>query len=270
MDGGAIEAYRRHPNPEWLDGNVAVHAIVGTPETTAQVDPLRLTRALVDRAVAGGATLVTGVVDGLDRGSDGAVRGVSVDGSLLPADVVVLALGPWTRAAAAWVPLPEVHGLKGASITLAAEIPAQAVFSDFLAHDGRRRAPEIYPRPGGEVYVNGYPEHDPLPDDPDDVHPSDAGCAELHRLAGAHSATLAAAPVTARGACYRPVTADGTPIIGPVPGAPGVLVATGHGPWGILNAPGTGLVVAEMVLDGRATSLDASPFAPSRLPIAVE
>jgi glycine/D-amino acid oxidase-like deaminating enzyme len=49
-----------------------------------------------------------------------------------------------------------------------------------------------------------------------------------------------------------------------------VLVATGHGPWGILNAPGTGLVVAEMVLDGRATSLDASPFAPSRLPIAVE
>lgn len=268
MDTGPIEAYRRHPNPAWIDGNVAVHSIVGTPETTAQVDPLRLTRALVERAVARGASLVTGVVDGLDRDAGGAVRGVSVDGTSVPADVVVLALGPWTRHAASWVPLPEVHGLKGASITLAADVPAQMIFSDYLTRDGRRRSPEIYPRPDGEVYVNGYPEHDPLPDDPDDVQPSDAGCAELHRIAGAHSSILAAATVTGRRACYRPITADGTPIIGPVPGAPGVFVATGHGPWGILTAPATGLLVAEMILDGGATSLDVAPFAPSRLPIA--
>ena len=268
MDGGPIEAYRRHPNPAWLDGNVAVHAVVGTTDSTAQVDPLRLTRALAERAVANGATLLTGTVDGLDRDSGGAVRGVLVDGAVVPADVVVLALGPWTRQAAAWVPLPEIHGLKGASITLAADVPAQMIFSDFLARDGRRRTPEIYPRPDGEVYVNGYPEHDPLPDNPDDVHPSEAGCAELHRIAGAHSSILAAATVTGRRACYRPVTTDGTPIIGPVPTAPGVFVATGHGPWGILNAPGTGLLVTEMILDGAAKSLDASPFAPSRLPAA--
>lgn len=268
MDAGPVEANRRHPNPDWLDGNVAVHSVVGTAETTAQVDPLRLTRALADRAVANGATLLTGTVDGLERDAAGAARGVLVDGILLPADVVVLALGPWTRHAAAWVPLPEIHGLKGASITLAADVPAQMIFSDFLARDGRRREPEIYPRADGEVYVNGYPEHDPLPDDPDEIHPSDAGCAELHRIAGVHSSILAAATVTARRACYRPVTVDGTPIIGPVPTAPGVFVATGHGPWGILNAPATGLLVAEMILDGGETSIDASPFAPSRLPTA--
>lgn len=266
MDDGPVEPYRRHRNPDWLDGNVAVHSVIGTPATTAQVDPLRLTRALLDRAVAHGATLITGVVDGLDRDDDGAVRGVSVDGAVLPADTVVLALGPWSRGAAAWVALPEVHGLKGASITLAADAPAQMVFSDYLPRDGPRRTPEIYPRPGGEVYVNGYPEHDPLPDDPDDIHPSEAGCAELHRIAGAHSRLLAAATVTARRACFRPVTADGIPVIGPVSGAAGVFVATGHGPWGILNAPATGLIVAEMILDGRAHSLDATPFAPARLP----
>jgi len=268
MDDGPVDVYRRHPNPAWLDGNVAVHSVIGTPDTTAQVDPLRLTRALLDRAVAHGATLVTGIVDGLDRGRDGAVRGVSVDGTVIPADAVVLALGPWTRRAAAWVPLPEVHGLKGASITLAVDAPAQMIFSDYLPRDGRRRTPEIYPRAGGEVYVNGYPEHDPLPDDPDDIHPSDEGCDELHRIAGAHSRLLAAAAVTARRACFRPVTTDGIPIIGPVAGAPGVFVATGHGPWGILNAPATGLIVAQMILDGHAHSLDATPFAPSRLPQA--
>ena len=266
MEDGPAESSRGHANPAWLDGNVAVHSVIGTPATTAQVDPLRLTRALLGRAVAHGATLATGVVDGLDRDDEGAVRGVSVDGTTIPADAVVLALGPWTRSAAAWVDLPAVHGLKGASITLAADVPAQMVFSDYLHRDGRRRAPEIYPRPDGEVYVNGYPEHDPLPDDPDEIRPSDAGCDELHRIAGAHSRLLAAASVTARRACYRPVTADGMPIIGSVPGAPGVFVATGHGPWGILNAPATGLIVAEMILDGEVSSLDATPFAPSRLP----
>jgi glycine/D-amino acid oxidase-like deaminating enzyme len=264
-DAGSVEVYRRLPNPDWLDGNVAVHGIIGSPETAAQVDPRRLTRALLERAVANGAELVTGVVDGLARDTDGAVTGVVVDGSVVPADVVVLALGPWTRAAAAWVALPEVRGLKSASMTLAADVPAQVLFCDYLPRDGRRWAPEIYPRPGGEVYVTGYHEDDPLPDDPDDIHPGDAACDALRRIAAVHSAALAAAAETGRTACFRPVTIDGMPIIGPVPGAPGVFVATGHGPWGILNAPATGLVVAEMILDGEAHSLDAAPFSPSRL-----
>lgn len=256
----------RRANPDWLDGNVAVHGVIGTPETTAQVDPQRFTEALVAAAVDRGAMLVTGTVDGLDlSGPGGAVRAVSVDGGIVPADAAVLAMGPWTDRARAWVALPPIHGLKGASITLAADVPAQAVFSDFVARDGKRRSPEIYPRSGGVVYVNGYPMDDPLPDDPEAVTPSDAACAELHRMAGVHSRALAEAAVVARRACYRPMTVDGIPIIGPVPGAPGVFVATGHGPWGILNAPATGLLVAEMILDGGARSLDVRAFSPARL-----
>jgi glycine/D-amino acid oxidase-like deaminating enzyme len=51
-----------------------------------------------------------------------------------------------------------------------------------------------------------------------------------------------------------------------VPGAPGAYLATGHASWGILNAPATGRMVAEMILDGASQSVDASPFALSRLP----
>jgi len=67
------------------------------------------------------------------------------------------------------------------------------------------------------------------------------------------SATLAAARVTHRQACYRPVTDDGLPLIRRVPGVAGAYVATGHGPWGILNAPATGLALAELITNG-ATS----------------
>lgn len=264
-DEGSVEAYRRHPSPPWLDGNVAVNGIIGSPETTAQVDPLRLTRALLDRAVANGAALVAGVVEGLHRDADGTVTGVCVDGAEVAADTVVLAMGPWTRAAAAWVTLPEIRGIKNTSMTLAADAPAQMIFCDYLPRDGHRWGPEIYPRPGGEVYVTGYNEHDPLPDDPDDVHPSGDACDALRRVAAVHSSQLAAAAETSRRACFRPVTIDGIPIIGPVPGAPGAFVATGHGPWGILNGPATGLVVAQMILDGEAHCLDATPFSPSRL-----
>ncbi len=78
------------------------------------------------------------------------------------------------------------------------------------------------------------------------------------------SPVLARAPVLASQACYRPVTADGLPLIGAVPGARGAYVATGHSVWGILNAPATGEAMAELILDGAAT-LDLSPFDPARL-----
>jgi glycine/D-amino acid oxidase-like deaminating enzyme len=81
------------------------------------------------------------------------------------------------------------------------------------------------------------------------------------------SATLAAARVTHRQACYRPVTDDGLPLIGRVPGVAGAYVATGHGPWGILNAPATGLALAELITNGATSSVDLRPFDPARLRI---
>jgi glycine/D-amino acid oxidase-like deaminating enzyme len=266
-DEGDLERYRRLPNPGWLDGNVVAHEVIGGLETTAQVNPLSFTRTLAEEAVAGGAELVTGVVDGLtmDEGS-GAVTGVSIDGTDRPADVVVLALGPWTSQAQRWVALPQVFGTKSASIVLGAELPAQAVFSEFISRDGRRSTIEMYPRPGGLVYVAGHPEHDALPDDPDTIAPSEGACDELHRMAGVHSSALGDAEVVARSACYRPLTVDGIPLIGPVPGVMGAYLATGHASWGILNAPATGRMISEMILDGGSHSVDAAPFALSRLP----
>src|SRR5690606_1658851 len=73
------------------------------------------------------------------------------------------------------------------------------------------------------------------------------------------------ARVRTRQACFRPVTADGVPLIGAVPGVDGAYVATGHSVLGMLNSPATGEALAELILDGRARHVDLAPFAPSRL-----
>jgi glycine/D-amino acid oxidase-like deaminating enzyme len=106
----------------------------------------------------------------------------------------------------------------------------------------------------------------PLPTDPAQVAP-DAGAIErLQAMCSRLSPVLTGAKVLARQACYRPITRDGLPLIGPVAGVAGAYIATGHSVWGILNAPATGDAMAELILDGVSRSVDLSPFEPARLP----
>jgi D-amino-acid dehydrogenase len=61
----------------------------------------------------------------------------------------------------------------------------------------------------------------------------------------------------------RPATADGLPLIGALPGRPGLFVAAGHGMLGVTLAPATAALLAPLVLHGRrAPELD--PFDPAR------
>ena len=253
--------------PRWIDGAGVVTGALGSTETTAQVHPARFTAALIAAAQARRSELRIGVVEGVVK-RDGAVCGVTVDGRTLEADAVVLAMGPWTGRLAG-LGLPAVRGLKGYSVTLAAaDVPPHALFVDYRTAEGRQLEPEIIPRPDGEVYVCGMADPAPLPDSPDEVEVREAACAVLARAAARVSSTLAAAPITRRQACYRPVTDDGLPLIGRVPGMAGAYVATGHGPWGMLNAPATGKALAELIAEGAASSVDLRPFDPARLPAA--
>lgn len=264
---GAIAGGHRVPAPKWIDGAAVVAGTLGSPETTAQVHPAQFTTALLEEAKANGATLRVGAVERV-LVRDSAVSGVAVDGQTLDADAVVLAAGPWTGRIGG-LPLPRVSGLKGYSVTLdAPDVPAHALFMDYRLANGRAIEPEIIPRPDGTVYVCGMADRQPLPESADGVEVSEAGCAILAGAAGRVSASLAAAPIDRRQACYRPVVDDGLPLIGPISGARGAYVATGHGPWGMLNAPATGLALSELIADGAARSVDLRPFYPDRLPAA--
>lgn len=66
-----------------------------------------------------------------------------------------------------------------------------------------------------------------------------------------------------RWAGFRPMLPDGVPAIGPVPGRPGLHVATGHAMLGVTLGPTTGEILAPAVLDGRV-SAELAPFSLAR------
>ncbi len=61
----------------------------------------------------------------------------------------------------------------------------------------------------------------------------------------------------------RPLTPDGIPVIGPVPGFDNAYVATGHAMLGVTLGPATAVAVADLVLEGR-TAVPIGAFDPGR------
>ncbi len=61
---------------------------------------------------------------------------------------------------------------------------------------------------------------------------------------------LAAVPVAETRTCVRPVSTDGLPLLGPLDGVDGLVLAGGHGGFGLSLGPGSGEAVAQGILDG--------------------
>src|SRR6185295_2348205 len=140
----------------------------------------------------------------------GRVEGVEADGATIACDAVVIAMGPWSILAAAWLPLPAVFGLKGHSLVFetGTGIPAEAAFLEYREASGAVQSPELFPRSDGTTYVCAISSESPLPLDPADVAP-DAGALErLETMCRDISPVLGQAKILARQACYRPVTRD--------------------------------------------------------------
>jgi glycine/D-amino acid oxidase-like deaminating enzyme len=268
---GGRNRFRHHggvSGPDWLSDGVAVPQRLGSTETTAQIHPASFTAAMMRAAQARGAELRIGRVTGLVRPDAVRVEGVQIDGETVAGDAVVIAMGPWSILAAAWLPLPAVFGLKGHSLVFAtgAKLSADALFVEYREAAGAIQSPELFPRTDGTTYVCGITGESPLPVDPADVAPEPGAIERLHQICRELSPVLASAKVLARQACYRPIARDGLPLIGRVPGVEGAYVATGHSVWGMLNAPATGEAMAELIADGAAHTIDLSPFDPGRLP----
>lgn len=252
---------------DWLAAGVSVNQRLGSTETTAQVHPGKFTAAMMRGAQAQGAELRLGQVTEIVR-HGARVASVEVDGETIESDAVVIAMGPWSVLASAWLPLPRVYGLKGHSLVFdtGTQVSAEALFLEVREATGAVQSPEIFPRSDGTTYVCAISSESPLPVDPAAVRPDPGAIERLHSMCSDLSPVLASAKVLARQACYRPITRDGLPLIGRVPGVEGAYVATGHSVWGILNAPATGEAMAELITEGGARTIDLSPFDPSRFP----
>jgi glycine/D-amino acid oxidase-like deaminating enzyme len=252
--------------PGWISSYVAIDGRLGSVGTTAQVHPAAFTIGMMRAAEERGARMLLGQATGLLRHGDDVV-GVQIEEERLEGDAVVIAMGPWSILATLWLPLPPVYGLKGHSLVFqtGTTFPPEALFLEYAEPVGSMLSLEVFPRADGTTYVCGISSESPIPMDPDLVAPDDSAIDRLKALCDRMSPDLARAPVLASQACYRPITADGLPLIGAIPGACGAYIATGHSVWGILNAPATGEAIAELILDGAATTVDLAPFNPARL-----
>jgi len=250
--------------PAWLDGRVAPGSSMGTVDTTAQVHPYLLTSAFMKRAIEQGAQFRKGTVQSCTV-TDGRITGVVVDGDIIPADIVIIAMGPWTGLASQWFSIPEITSLKAHSIVLqpANPVTADAIFLAYESKDGTLD-PEIYPRPDGTVYLCGVSATVNTPASSRDVVPTDGACETLVEIASSVSKCLAEAPVKIKQACLLPISPDDVPLIGAIPDVQGAFICSGHSCWGILNAPASALALAELVVDGAAKIVDLSPFSPAR------
>ncbi|KAI8633198.1 FAD dependent oxidoreductase [Xylariaceae sp. FL1651] len=274
----------------WIDSElVDEYDEMGLPgyTETAQVHPYQFTSSMADLARSAGAEIrlnakVTKI--GLSRGTVKTVeyidRAAGLPRTILGVTDVVVAAGPWTGCL---LPQTKVEGLRAHSVVFEADVTPYAVFTNISLpanwtppHRKRRVHkgnvdPEIYARPGREVYACGEPDHAvPLPETADLVEVDEAQCDDMVAYIGTVSTVLKAAPVAAKQACYMPrhmrPGQESTPIVGRT-AVNGLWVAAGHTCWGIQNGPATGKLMSEFILDGAATSADVTELDPRQFGI---
>ncbi len=94
-------------------------------------------------------------------------------------------------------------------------------------------------------------------------HATAAGVIEVLAEALRVAPGLAEAQIREIRVGLRPASRDGLPILGPVPGIPNLLLATGHGSVGLQLGPYSGKVVAGMIAGSEAET-DIGPFSLAR------
>jgi glycine oxidase len=215
------------------------------------INSTAMTQALASAAIRLGAhvRVECPVVD-LIRDDD-RVTGVRTAAESISAATVVLCAGAWSGEfeAAAGIPLP-ILPAKGQIIV--ARLPAPAlrhvVYSSVY----------VIPRALGEHIIGSTVEYVGF-----DKRVTVEGIAGLLNEATALAPALGEAEMATSYGCLRPASADGLPLLGPVPGRPGLIVATGHFRNGILLAPITGKLIAELIVRG-TPSISLEPFRPDR------
>jgi len=288
LDAAAIRALV--PGIEVRDGSVAAYEPAG-----AAVDPVATVEAFAALAREQGAvTRIGSAARGLLRAGERVV-GVSTDEGPIEAETVVVAAGPWTRklllGAGIDLPLravrPEQHFVEALPSRRAAPSPEFAR-PEALLRDPEELAPAAHPvlldlEHGFYARIEAHPSPQGFPSprtrigsmdlsrdadvlDPDEL---DESVSDEFR-AWARSRLEARLPGYAKRRDVGSVvgmytlTPDSQALIGPVDGAPGLLVVSGFSGHGFKLAPSIGEGVAQMLHGQPVSAFDAGFFSPAR------
>ena len=247
--------------PVMAPGVAACRLAIGYP-----VAPAAATNAYAAWARRLGVEIRLGEGATIWRDGHRALGAQLASGERIVAGDVLVAAGPWTPAivdpGGTWRPIRSSWGVV-VSIELAAppkHVMEEAEISIEPDDDGGSgMAFSLMTADGATSLGSTF-----LEDEPD----GDALVPELIRHGSTFVPSIAGAPIRAWRKCARPLSLDGRPLIGRIPGIDGLWVAAGHGPWGISTGPASGRLVADLI-DGRVAAppagLDPARFGAPQL-----
>ena len=262
-----------HVDMCWIDAR-EVHeieprlasSIVGAvyEDESAQLDSYRLNLALGRGAELEGASILYREVTGLvTRGAT--ISGVATASEDILCGTVVVAAGTWSRAFTPWLGFPvPVRPLKGERLLLS--YPGEPL--PVLISSPKRG--HMISRMDGFTSVGStggrdYDRRELFWGEEFDRIPTETTRLELLQRALDVFPDLERAELVQQLAGSRPLSPDGKPIIGPVPGAKNVLLATGHTTKGIHLGPITGRIIADYICRGSTRVVsDMRQFLPDR------
>lgn len=190
------------------------------------------------------------------------VAGVETDRGMISSPVVIAATGPWTRPLLqpAGYDLPiecEYHqvailrnspSMKGGGCACIDSVTATYFRSD--AHD--------------KFLVGDFYGSRPIDPDNFPQRASDESLADIIERTCRRIPKLAGAEVMRGVTGVYDVTPDSRPLLGEIPRIAGLYVCAGFSGMGFKISPAVGLVMSELVLDGKGKTVDISAFRPSR------
>ncbi len=219
---------------------------------TGAIEAYRYNLAAAQAAEKFGAEILLRRVTGLIS-EGGRCSGVTLETGQLEAGAVVLAVGPWSQQASSWcgVEIP-VSPLKGQVIRL--QLTTDPMRAS-LNYAGSYAAS----KPDGLIWA-GTTEEEAGFDVGITTAARDKIMGDLLKMAP----SLADAALVQQTACLRPISADGLPIVGKVPGWENLYVGTGSGRKGILWSTGMCHGLADLIVKGSTDVPGVSSLDPAR------
>ena len=257
----ATAARRAHGAARVLDGAAArrvVPALAREPAGAvfhpgeAHCDPGRFVEAVGSEAGRRGAIVRTGTEVLAVRAVDRSITSLTTTRGEVRARQVVVAAGSWTpRLLRELGPRLPILGGKGYNV----DLPRARSDPELPVYFHERRV-VVTPMPD-RLRVAGTLELT-----------ADEVAVDRRRVDGILAAAGALRGFDARRAGtvwrgLRPCTPDGLPVVGRTSAADNLIVASGHGMWGLQLAPLTGRLVAQLAC-GERTEHDLEPLAPGR------
>lgn len=236
-----------------LDPRISPKALGGIlTENVGLLNPYLLCQALRSAAIKRGASFLKGNVKGLTFNGN-KIKSVNLEKESLPCDGAVIATGPWAGETKAWTGLDiPIRPLKGQILQF--RLPGKRF--DWISHGDTYAVT----KPDGLVWI-GTTEEEGFNDKPSEEAYQKI-LLNINMLFPSVFANIQDKLIR-QTACLRPVTPDGSPILGFAEGLEGLVIATGGGRKGILMGPIMGQIAADLISSGK-TPFDINAMRPNR------